>query len=264
MNKYLIYFLIPILSGCASVPVTNRKQLSLVSEYEIIRSSNVAYNQFLDENAVVSEFHSDAILVNKVGDKLAVACRQFLINHGDVERVAGFDWEFNLVESEEKNAWCMPGGKVVIYQGILSETINETGLAVVLSHEIAHAIARHSSERASQQLLAEMGGDALQTVLNSLDTKGIDFSEIFSQTYDMGLQLGMLKFSRNHETEADKMGLVFMEYAGYDSSVALEFWKRMLNNSGYGIPAFMSTHPTDEKRILEIEAFIPVAKSYVF
>jgi predicted Zn-dependent protease len=264
MNKFLIYFLIPILSGCASVPVTNRKQLSLVSEYEIIQSSNIAYNQFLDDNTVVSEFHPDAILVNKVGNKLAVACRQFLINHGDVERVAGFDWEFNLVESEEKNAWCMPGGKVVIYQGILSETIDETGLAVVLSHEIAHAIARHGSERASQQLLAQMGGDALQTVLNSLDTKGIDFSEILSQTYDMGLELGMLKFSRNHETEADKMGLVFMEYAGYDSSVALEFWQRMANSSQYGIPAFMSTHPTDEKRIMEIEAFIPVAKSYVF
>ena len=264
MNKYLIYFLIPILSGCASVPVTNRKQLSLVSEYEIIQSSNIAYSQFLDENTLVSEFHPDAILVKKVGEKLAVACREFLINHGDVERVAGFDWEFNLVESEEKNAWCMPGGKVVIYQGLLSETIDETGLAVVLSHEIAHAIARHGSEKASQQLLAQIGGDALQTVLNSLDTKGIDFSEIFSHTYDMGMQLGMLKFSRNHETEADKMGLVFMEYAGYDSSLALEFWQRMSNSNGYGMPTFMSTHPTDEKRILEIEAFIPVAKSYVF
>ena len=264
MNKLLIYILIPILSGCASVPVTNRKQLSLVSEYEIIQSSNIAYTEFLDDNTLVSIYHPDAILVKKVGNKLALACREFLINHGDVERVAGFDWQFNLVEGDEKNAWCMPGGKVIVYQGILSETIDETGLAVVLSHEIAHAVARHGSEQVSQQLLAQMGGDALQIVLNSLDTKGIDFSEMFSQTYDLGLQLGMLKFSRNHEAEADKMGLVFMEYAGYDSSEAVEFWNRMSNSSQNGIPAFMRTHPSDEKRILAIEAFIPVAKSYVF
>lgn len=264
MKKLIIYSLVIILSGCASVPITHRKQLSLVSEYEIIETSKSAYSEFLSTNNVVSPYHPNSILIKKVGNNLAKGCEQFLKDHGDVGRLANFDWEFTLVEGEEKNAWCMPGGKVVVYEGILSVTEDEEGLSVVLSHEIAHAVARHGSERVSQQLMTSYGADALNVVLGSMDTKGIDLQSILLGTYNIGSQVGLLKFSRNQESEADKMGLVFMEYAGYDCSASIEFWKRMGANAAGGPPVFLSTHPTSEQRIQEITNFIPVAKSYIY
>ena len=167
------------------------------------------------------------------------------------------------VEGEEINAWCMPGGKVVVYEGILPMTQDEEGLAVVLSHEIAHAIARHGNERVSQQMMTQYGGAVLATIFENTSYQGIELNQIISDTYGAGTQLGLLKFSRMHETEADKMGLVFMEYAGYDSKNAIDFWKRMANSSQGSPSDFLSTHPSDGKRISDIEEFIPVAKSYI-
>jgi len=152
---------------------------------------------------------------------------------------------------------------VVVFKGILDVTQDEEGLAVVMSHEIAHAIARHSNERVSQQILTQMGGSTLQTVMGVVNTDGVDLNSLVMNAFNIGSQVGLLKFSRNQETEADKMGLVFMEYAGYDSQNAIEFWKRMAKNSTGGQPEFLSTHPSDAKRIMDIESFIPVAKSYV-
>jgi len=263
MRKYLKYLTLLILTSCASVPVTHRKQLSLVPETELIKSSEVAYQTFLNENTVLSENNPNTMMVKRVGDKLSKACEAFLRDHSDISRIDGFKWEFNLVQDPQKNAWCMPGGKVVVYDGILSTTQDETGLAVVLSHEIAHAIARHGNERVSQQMLSQYGGTAVQLLMGSPDAGGVDLSGLVLNAYATGAQLGMLKFSRDQETEADKMGLVFMEYAGYDSSEAIEFWKRMSAGGGADIPALLSTHPADEKRIADIEAYIPVAKSYV-
>lgn len=264
MMKYTLYLLVFMLYGCASVPVSHRKQLNVVSESELISSSSLAYNSFLDENAVISIHNPDAALVKKVGDKLAIACKMFLEKHGDVNRLEGFVWEFNLVEGADVNAWCMPGGKVVVYQGILPITQDEEGLAVVLSHEIAHAIARHGNERVSQQMVAQYGSAVVGAIFDNASYQGIDLQNIISNTYGAGSQLGLLKFSRLHETEADKMGLVFMEYAGYDSRNAIGFWQRMSENSNGSPPEFLSTHPSDQTRISDIESFIPVAKSYVY
>jgi predicted Zn-dependent protease len=211
----------------------------------------------------MSPYNTNAIMVKRVGEKLSEACEAFLRDHSDISRIAGFEWEFNLVQDAQKNAWCMPGGKVVVYEGILSTTQDETGLAVVLSHEIAHAIARHGNERVSQQMLSQYGGSAVQVLLGSAQYQGMDLSGLILNAYSKGAELGMLKFSRNQESEADKMGLVFMEYAGYNSEMAIDFWKRMSADGGGEIPFFMSTHPTDQQRISDIEAYIPIAKSYV-
>ncbi|MFT4753987.1 MAG: putative Zn-dependent protease [Salibacteraceae bacterium] len=263
MTKYVAYVLLFVLFGCASVPISHRKQLNVVNESELITSSRESYQSFLDENLVISAYNPNAVLVKRVGEKLALACKAFLEKHGDIGRLDGFNWEFNLVEGSDLNAWCMPGGKVVVYEGILAITEDEQGLAVVLSHEIAHAIARHGNERVSQQMLAQYSGAALVSIFEQTAFQGIELQEIISQIYGAGAQLGLLKFSRVHETEADKMGLVFMEYAGYDSENAIAFWQRMLKQSE-GVPSeFLSTHPSDQKRIRDIETFIPVAKSYV-
>lgn len=262
MSKYLAYFFLLVLFGCASVPVSHRKQLNVVSESQLISSSSLAYEEFLNENHVVSPFNPNAKLVKQVGNKLAFACKQFLEEHGDVNRVNGFDWEFTLVEGDQINAWCMPGGKVVVYEGILPVTQDEEGLAVVLSHEIAHAIARHGNERVSQQMMAQYGGVILATLFENASYQGMELQNIISDAYGAGAQIGLLKFSRMHETEADKMGLVFMEYAGYDCKNAIGFWQRMASNSAGAPPEFLSTHPSDGKRISDIEEFIPIAKSY--
>lgn len=252
-----------ILAGCASVPITNRKQLQLVSEYEIIQSSKLAYTEFLEQNSVVSPYDERSILLKKVGESLAIGVNRFFEERGGKERVAGYDWEFNLVEGDEVNAFCMPGGKVAVYTGILAVSADEKGLAVVLSHEIAHAVAQHGRESVSQQVLAETGGAILSIVLSGLEFKYPELQGIIEASYGLSSNLGLLKFSRNHELEADKMGMVFMEYAGYDCTESISFWKRMKNSNSVQGPEFLSTHPTDEMRIMEIEAFVPVAKSYI-
>ena len=261
----LIFGFALFIAGCASVPITHRKQVTLVNEYQLIQSSQIAYNEFLNQNEVVNPYNEEAMLVKRVGNKLADACKEFLSDYGGVERVAGYQWEFNLVNSDEINAWCMPGGKVVVYTGLLAITQDENGLATVLSHEIAHAIARHSNERVSQQILTEVGGSALDVVLATTSTSAnsIDLDQLIFETYSLGTSIGLLTFSRNHESEADKMGLVFMEYAGYDSRQAVGFWKRMSAQSTGSVPVLLSTHPADATRIASIEEFIPVAKSYV-
>jgi len=228
-----------------------------------MQSSTIAYNEVLRESEIVSPFNEDAKMVKRVGNKLAVACKQFLLDYGGADRITGYQWEFNLIQSNDINAWCMPGGKVVVYTGLLDVTLDETGLATVLSHEIAHAIARHSNERVSQQILAQVGGSALDVVLASTDFSNIDLDQIIVDSYTVGTNVGLLKFPRNHESEADKMGLVFMEYAGYDSRLAVDFWKRMAAQSTSDYSILWSTHPADAQRIMNIEEFIPVAKSYI-
>lgn len=263
MIRYLIYLtIVVVFSACASVPITHRKQVSLVSEYEMIQNGKAAYDSFLSENHVLSPYNEKSILVNNVGERLQNACYEFLQDHGDISRISGFEWEFNVVENPEENAWCMPGGKVVVYTGLLEKTRSEEELAVVLSHEIAHAVARHGSERLSQQILIENGGDVLASVLGSIETNGLNLESLISQTWNLGSSVGMLKFSRNHETEADKMGLVFMEYAGYDCSIAIEFWDSFKQSNYSSTPEFLQTHPTSQTRVQDIEEFIPVAKSY--
>jgi len=243
--------------ACSRVPITNRKQTNLMPEAEMIGMSATAYNDFLSQNQVITSTNQ-ASMVKKVGEKIAAAATDFLTKAGKQNRVAGFNWQFNLVNDNSVNAWCMPGGMVVFYTGIMPICETEAGLAVVMGHEVAHAIARHGNERMSQGLMANFGFAVLGTAMGENPSLTKD---IFMQSVGIGTQLGMLSFSRKHETEADKIGLVFMAMAGYDPQEAPKFWERM-SSGGQEPPEFLSTHPSHETRIKDINAFMPEALKY--
>lgn len=246
--------------SCSSVPLTGRTQLNLIPSSEILALSEQEYATFL-KSTTLSTNTQQVELVRGVGMRIRRGVEEYMTSGGYADRLKGYQWEFNLVESREVNAWCMPGGKVVIYTGILPVTKDETGLAVVMGHEIAHAIAEHGNERMSQQMLAEFGGVALDAALatNSQATR-----DMWKSAYGIGAQYGaLLPFSRSQESEADRLGLVFMAMAGYDPSAAVDFWQRMAAAAGGGKPPeFMSTHPSDETRINDIRAALPEAQKY--
>jgi predicted Zn-dependent protease len=218
------------------------------------------YDKFLSENDVVSGT-TESRMVSRVGDRIANAVERYMQDHGMASRVEGYEWEFNLIGEDVPNAWCMPGGKVVFYTGILPYTEDEAGMAVVMGHEIAHAIARHGNERMSQQLMVQAGGAALSVYLDEKDT---EHQELYLAAYGVGTTVGVaLPYSRAHETEADKLGLIFMAMAGYDPAEAVEFWKRMSQSGGAKPPEFLSTHPSDETRIENLKKFLPEARKYI-
>jgi len=205
-------------------------------------------------------YQKDQKLVKKVGEKIANAVTQFMKRKHLGKRIKDYQWEFNLVNENIPNAWCMPGGKVVVYAGILPYTRTEAGLAVVMGHEIAHAIARHGNERMSQSMILQMGGMALSS---ALDSKPQQTKAIFMGAYGVGTKVGLsLPFSRTHETEADKLGLVFMAMAGYNPEEAITFWERMSQSGGQKPPELLSTHPSDETRIKDLKEFLPEAMKY--
>ncbi len=247
------------LMACAVVPITGRKQLSLVPEQEMIGMSLTSYKQFLSENRLSND-QSSTEMVKRVGSRIAAAVTKFLKDKGMEGRIKNFHWEFNLVKEDVPNAWCMPGGKVVVYTGLLLLTKDETGLAVVMGHEIAHAIARHGNERMSQNLAVQMGGMALSTAIQDKPEKT---QMIFMSAFGLGSQVGvMLPYSRLHESEADKMGLIFMAMAGYNPQMAIPFWERMSQKGGEKPPEILSTHPADETRIAKLKEFMPEALKY--
>lgn len=249
-----------ILSSCSRVPITGRSQLHLVPESQLDQMALTEYHSFLSQNKVVPSTSSQSQMVERVGQRLAQAITQYLNQHGYGDRVANYHWEFHLVESKEANAWCMPGGKVVVYTGILPYTRDEAGLAVVMGHEIAHAIAQHGAERMSEQLLQQTGGEALAIFMNE---KPQATRDAFLQAYDIGSTVGvMLPHSRKQESEADHLGLIFMALAGYDPHAALDFWQRMAQANTGQIPAFLSDHPSDAQRIADIRKWIPEAMKY--
>ena len=257
---YILTFIVLfLLTTCSSVPITGRKQLSLVSDQEVLTSSFQQYGEFI-KTAPLSSNSSQTALVQKVGRRIADAVEAYLKNNGMASEIANYKWEFNLVRSSDVNAFCMPGGKIVVYEGILPYTQDETGLAVVLGHEVAHAVAKHSNERMSQELVRQNLGNALSS---SVDNSSI-WGKIISTSYGLGSQGFMLKYSRNHELEADHLGLIFMAMAGYDPSKAANFWLRMSSSSGEGgvISELMSTHPSDSKRISEINKHLSDALKY--
>ena len=256
---YSIAFL-AILVSCATVPLTGRKQISLVGDSEVNTSAAQSYRQLLSDPATkVIKGTDDAQRVKRVGDQLATAIEGYLKANGYGDQYS-FQWEFNLIQSKEVNAWCMPGGKVAVYSGILPITMDDAGLATVMGHEIGHAIARHSAERISQQRAAQAGG-ALVGVASS--NKSSTTQAIVNQLYGVGGQLVLLKYSRNQESEADRLGLTFMAMAGYDPNSAVLFWQRMAaQNKGGAPPEFLSTHPADETRIQDIKNRIPEAMKY--
>ncbi len=268
MRKYIqrlqkVGFLafIVLIQACTTVPLIGRKQVSLLPESNMVEMSLTSYSQFLQKNKL-SDNKGQTDVVKRVGARVSVAVEKYLRENGYTERIADFKWEFNLVDNNEPNAWCMPGGKVVFYTGILPLTQNDAGVAVVMGHEIAHTVARHGNERMSQQMLLQFGGVALS---EAIKTKPEETKAIFQTAYGLGSQLGvMLPYSRQHEYEADKLGLIFMAMAGYDPNEAIGFWERMASNSKGNSPEFLSTHPVEQKRIQAIRNLLPeVMKYYV-
>ncbi|HED06315.1 MAG TPA: M48 family peptidase [Ignavibacteria bacterium] len=265
MKKYsknisFLIFLSLLFYSCSTVPITGRKQLNLIPNNEMLSMSFQEYNQFLKENKE-STNKREIALVNKVGDRIANAVERYFARHNLSQQLNGYKWEFNLIESKEANAWCMPGGKVVVYTGILPVTKTEAGLAVVLGHEIAHAVAKHSSERMSQALITQLGGLALS---KALESKRSETKKLLMAAYGIGSQVGvLLPYSRLQESEADHLGLIFMAMAGYDPHVALKFWTRMERmQKGQSPPEFLSTHPSNESRIQKIKEELPEAMKY--
>lgn len=245
--------------SCATVPITGRSQLSLIPDAQMMSMSFQQYDQFLQENQL-SPNRQQTQMVKGVGVRIQQAVEQYFAEHQMPQQLAGYAWEFNLVESKDVNAWCMPGGKVVVYTGILPVTQDENGLAVVMGHEIAHAIAKHGNERMSQGLLAQVGTLVLEEALRN---KPEQTQQLWMTAFGLGAQLGaILPFSRLHESEADHLGLIFMAMAGYDPQTAVSFWQRMAQSGGAKPPEFMSTHPSDATRIRKIQEELPEALQY--
>ncbi len=249
-----------LLVACATVAVTGRKQLNLIPASTMMSMGAQEYGQFLKENPPSKDAAGTALVV-KVGTKIQKSVERYFAKQNMSSRLQGYKWEFNLVDSKDANAWCMPGGKVVVYSGILPVTKDETGLAVVLGHEISHAIAEHGSERMSQGLLAQLGGMALSEAVKS---KPEQTRSLWMSAFGVGAQYGaLLPFSRLQESEADRLGLIFMAMAGYDPRGALDFWQRMeASKGGKAPPALLSTHPSDETRIKNIRQHMKEAKRY--
>ncbi|MDR0507996.1 MAG: M48 family metallopeptidase [Dysgonamonadaceae bacterium] len=244
--------------ACGSVPVTGRQQLMLVSDQEMLSLSLQEYNDYI-KSAKKSSDKTNAALVEKVGRKIAAAVETYFKANGMEALLSGYYWEFNLIDDPQVNAFCMPGGKIVVYTGILPYTQDETGLAVVLGHEVGHAIAKHANERMSQQILLQTGGSTLSSVLSNSSAKAQTIGAI---VYGLGAQVGvMLPFNRKQELEADHLGLVLMAIAGYNPELAVPFWQRMSQKGG-GSLEFLSTHPSDATRITEIRKKLPDALKY--
>lgn len=256
----VIVFALTILYSCATVPVTGRKQLSLVSSAEINQMSEQQYREVIAKGPL-STNREQTDLVRSVGVRIQKAVEKYMADKGASSQLAGFKWEFNLIQDDKTvNAWCMPGGKVAFYTAILPICKDEIGIAVVMGHEVAHAIANHGAERMSQGLLAEFGMSTLGAAMGQNPTAT---QNIFMQAVGMGTGVGMLKFSRNHESEADHMGLIFMAMAGYDPESAPKFWERMATLSGgQEPPEFLSTHPSHDTRIKDLQGWIPEANQY--
>jgi predicted Zn-dependent protease len=245
--------------SCSTVPLTGRSQLNMIPSSEMLAMSFQQYDQFLKENKL-STNQAEVDMVKRVGINIQQAVEQFLSDNNLTSRLNGYNWDFNLIEDEQVNAWCMPGGKVVVYTGILPVTQDELGLAVVMGHEIAHAIAEHGNERMSQQLLQQVGAIGLMVAMKD---EPAQTQAIWLSVYGVGTTVGiMLPYSRTHESEADHLGLIFMAMAGYDPHAAVDFWTRMAGKGGGSPPEFLSTHPSHETRISDLNKWIPEAMKY--
>jgi predicted Zn-dependent protease len=264
MKKILNAFVILtfLLIGCAENQITGRNQLKLLPEAELQSMATQQYQQFLAQSRVVSAgVNKDAEMVRRVGTRIAAAITSYLQNQGKADILDGYKWEFNLIDNKDVNAWCMPGGKVVVYTGLLPVTQNEAALAVVVGHEIAHAIALHGNERMSQGLIQQLGGVALQVAVAN---KPAETQNLFMTAYGIGSTVGgTLPFSRKQELEADQFGLRFAAMAGYNPQEAIPFWQRMARaSSGQKPPEILSTHPSDETRITKMQQYVKEAMPY--
>jgi predicted Zn-dependent protease len=249
-----------LVSGCSQVPITGRQQLNLVPDSLINSMSLDSYREFLTQHKLSTDAQQTQ-MVRRVGGRIQRAVEQYANENNLSERLKSYQWEFNLIEDESVNAWAMAGGKVVVYTGLLSVAQTDAGLAVVMGHEIAHAFARHGAERMTQGLLVDFGGMALS---KALQTRPAATRDLFMRSYGIGTQVGvLLPYSRLQESEADRLGLIFMAMGGYNPNEALSFWERMAaSQEGPRPPEILSTHPAGSTRIRKIKELIPEAMRY--
>ena len=260
MKKIAALFSLMIFYSCATVPLTGRSQLSLVSNAEIIPMAAQQYKEVIAKGPLSNNAEQTAT-IRRVGGRIQGAVEQYMAKIGRTADLTGFAWEFNLIEdAKTANAWCMPGGKVAFYSGILPICKDETGIAIVMGHEVAHAIANHGRERMSQQMLEQLGLNSFSALMGQNPTAG---KQLLMQAVGAGSEVGMLKFSRQDESEADHIGLIFMSLAGYDPNQAPIFWQRMTQMSGgQQAPEFLSTHPSNATLVKDLQGWIPEAMSY--
>lgn len=261
--KFVLFTLLTALlvSACGTtqtVPVTGRKHNLLVTDQQVLSLSNQEYQKFM-QSAKLSTDATNTAMVKRVGQRLAAAVESYLISHGAADEVKNFSWSFNLVQSKEANAFCMPGGKIVVYEGLLPYTQNEPSLAIVLGHEIAHAVAKHSAEQMSKQIRQQYATQGVN-ILGSVLGAG-DLTNVATGIMQQGFSFANLKYSRNDESEADRMGLVFAAMAGYNPQEAIPFWKRMSQGNN-NTNDFLSDHPSDAKRIAALQQEMPEALRY--
>ena len=249
-----------LLAACSTVPITGRRQLSLVGDGEINSLASTQYREIIAKGPLSTDAQQNA-MVKRVGQRIQQAVETYFRQQNASDQLNGYQWEFNVIKDDaQQNAWCMPGGKVAVYTGILPITQDENGLAVVMSHEIAHAVAKHGSERMSQGLVQQLGGQALSAALS---TNSAATQELALQAFGVGSQVGLLKYGRNQESEADHLGLIFMAMAGYNPDGAVSFWQRMdAGANGAAPPEFLSTHPSNGTRIADIQRELPEARKY--
>ena len=262
-SSKLILFVISIFAiACAVNPLTGRKQLALVDSSTVNQLAASEYQKVKQTSKIISPAtNKDAAMVTRVGSKIAKAISDYYSEKGLQKHLDSMQWEYMLIDENTVNAWCMPGGKIAVYTGILPVTQNEDALAIVMGHEVAHAIAEHGKERMSQGLVQQFGGQALSVVLA---TKPAETQYLFKNAYGIGSQVGvMLPFSRANELEADKLGLIYSTLAGYNPREAVPFWKRMASaGGGQKPPEWLSTHPAEENRIAQLEKMLPKAIEY--
>lgn len=257
-KQTLVLFVMALLVfSCAENPFTGKSTLAIMPNSQLFPTAFAQYDQFLNDNKVVTGT-KDAAMIKRVGQRIAVAAERWLNANGHQGYLKDYKWEYNLVEDKTVNAWCMPGGKIVFYTGILPIAKNETGIAAIMGHEVAHALANHGQQRMSAGMLQQVAAVGLNVALK--DDKNLD---LYNQAFGIGSQVGvMLPFSRAHETEADKIGLYLMAIAGYNPDEAAELWKRMKANSGgKAPPEILSTHPSNDSRIANLKALAPQAKA---
>jgi predicted Zn-dependent protease len=248
--------------ACSTNPLTKKSQLTLLPESELQAMGTQQYQQFLSTSRVISASNNrDAEMVRRVGQRITKAVEEYYAQNGISDKLNGVRWEYNLVDDRAVNAWCMPGGKIVVYTGLLPISQNEAALAVVMGHEVSHALLQHGNQRMSQGLLAEMGEVALAVAVAN---KPAETQNLFLSAYGVGATVGvMLPFSRKQELEADKFGLIWTAMAGYNPQEAIPLWERMERASqGQSPPEFLSTHPSEGTRIDELQKFMPEAMKY--
>jgi len=248
-----------IIFACSTVPITQRKQVALLPNNMMLGMGIEGYNDFLSQNPPLPNSDERVVMVNNVGNRISGGVEQFLVDNKLGDKIKDYTWQYNVVDDPTINAWCMPGGLIVFYTGIIPVAGSEDGIATIMGHEIAHAVAQHGNERMTQQLAIYLGAVSLDYALHN---KPQETRDIFLTAYGVGSTMGTLAYSRKHEYEADKLGMVFMAMAGYDPVAAVDFWGRMAQLGGEKPPELLSTHPDDQNRIAALQEFLPEARKY--